>query len=121
MTDGRNVLTRGYAISKSEPVRSVGRWVAAIVAGSVALTAATLQLLTAFGATITPEQTLAVSGFVGTVAGIIGPLVGAEVARDRATPWDEQAGALTPGPTSGQRPDGVDPSPQLGGPGELDG
>lgn len=84
----RNVLTRGYAISRSEPVRSVGRWVASIVAGSVALTASVLTLLAAFGVSLEPAQMAAITGFVGTLAGIIGPLVGAEVARDRVTPSD---------------------------------
>lgn len=84
------------AISDTEPVRSAGRWLAAFVGGGIVLTTAFLQLLAAFGAAIDPVQQAAIITFVTAIIGIVGPLVGAEVLRNKVTPWTPEFGARAP-------------------------
>ncbi len=69
--------------SDSEPLRAVGRLIASLVAGAVALTTALLQLANAFGADFDGGQQAALIAVVATLVGIVGPLVGAEVGRDK--------------------------------------
>ena len=73
----------------TEPARTVGRWIAGIVGGSIVLTTAFLQLLTAFGVPLDVIQQAAIIGFVTALAGVVGPLVGAEVIRNHVTPIDK--------------------------------
>lgn len=89
----------------TEPVRTNGKIVAAlvgaIVASGAALEAALLALLLALGV----ESVLAQAsvGLLGVVIVIVGTTVailkGAEATREHTTAWDATIGAVTPGPS----------------------